>query len=256
MTARGSVSPGGPLCPGQAEESVYEITTRPLTAEEREAARLTWLESINSASPSGELGCYVAYTGAWGVAGFGGGFLIGLVAAAVMGRLDDWWRFGLWFGAIAAAVSAAVTIRGHVMMAIESRRRARRLAADAEDFGEVAVIRCEAEAAARCSHEKLIDGPVCALSVGGGALLVLRGAYVDDLCDEEGFPHESFEIEVNLRALVLNYEPSGKRLLPRSIDYGACDERERAALGRIPDQGLLRGTIETCVADIVRHLAL
>lgn len=234
---------------------MHDIKTRALTAEERERARLTWLESINSASPFGDLGCYVAYTAAWGAAGFAAGFLIGLVAALVMGHFGDWWRFGLWSGVIAAAISAAVTIRGHVMMLIDSRRRARGLAADAEDFGEVTVIRCESQAGARCSHEEVSGGPVYVLSVGDGALLVLRGAYVDDLCDEEGFPHESFEIEVNLRALVLNYAPGGQQLFPQSIDYGACDERERAALDKIPDQALLRGTIETCVADMVRHLA-
>ena len=37
---------------------MFEITTRPLTSDERETARQVWLASANSVSPTGDMGCY------------------------------------------------------------------------------------------------------------------------------------------------------------------------------------------------------
>ncbi|HJN18106.1 MAG TPA: hypothetical protein QGH10_21580 [Armatimonadota bacterium] len=223
-----------------------------MTDAERETARLTWLECSNASSPLSDLGCYFAYTGVWCVVAFGGGFVLGAIVGIIAGPPWHALRYGLWGGAILAAVAAIVTIRGHVMMAAKSWREDWQHATDTHDFGDVDVIECETDAVALCAHGNLVAGPVYILSVGDGWLLVLRGAYVDDFHDEQGFPHERFEIEVNLRGLVSNYRPAGDALSPMLIDYDRCDETERAALDGVPDQTVLRGEIHTCLADLAR----
>ena len=224
-----------------------------MTDEERETARLTWLQGQNAVSPLGDLGCYIAYTAAWCVVSFAGGFVVGAPIAVLAGRWQQWWRFGLWGGALLAGVAAIVTIHGHVVMAVESWRDGWKYAMDTYDFGEVTIIRCETDGAAYCEHGRLLGGPVCALSVGDEELLVLHGFHLEDLRDEDDFPHERFEIEVNLHGLVLEYRAEGRKLAPLMIDYEACDESERRALDDVADQTVVRGTVNTFLDELTRE---
>ena len=91
------------------------------------------------------------------------------------------------------------------------------------------------------------------LDVGDGQLLVLGGDYPNQAHEEHGFPHAAFELVVYGMDLVVEYRVDGPPLEVREIDIRSCSDNERSALEEVADQAVLRGTIETCVADIAKQ---
>jgi hypothetical protein len=229
---------------------MYEITRRPLTQEERERVG----RHLRDAFPAGcQTGCSVLVLIGLSVFGFLGGGLVAVLAALVTGNLEHVARFVLWGGGVGAGL---LTLRSIVEVgrgAIESRREARAIRQGTHDLGDARVIRCEASAAACWYDDKIDEWGGWILDVGDNELIVLCGNYAYQAHEEHGFPHAAFELAVHGMDLVLEYRADGPPLEVREIDPKSCTDNERRALEKVADQAVLRGTIETCVADIAKQ---
>ncbi len=234
---------------------MYELARRPLTEDERERVGRHVLEDPAERVAAGCLGgCQVLTLIGMSVFGFLAGGLLAVLAALVTGNLEHTARFVLWGGGVGAGLLTLPLIVEAGRGAIESRREARAIREGTHDLGSVRVVRCEVSAAARWKEEKLLgrEGGWI-LAVGDNELLVLCGDYADQAHEEHGFPHAAFELVVYGMDLVVEYRADGPPLEVRELDTHSCSDNERSALDEVADQAVLRGTIETCVADIARQ---
>lgn len=227
---------------------------RPPTEAEIERLRAEWLGPRPTGRDPG-LGCAVAF---WGLAGAMAGAFIAVIVA-VLDSPDDFWSLPwVWPAAIALAAVGAISgawlrLRVETGQVTRWERRAAEARDPNYDLGEVTVIRGEPEGAVVLpAYED--EGDTWFLGAGSGQILALFGQFADDL-DEDTFPASRFSLSLLGPHLVLDYQPDGPLLEGITIlDPERLKSEVYEAIGQI-DIVLYPGRLETCVADLVSHLA-
>lgn len=228
---------------------------RPPTEAEIERLREAAAADDLLTTPIGCVGCAAV---CWGAVGALCGALVAILVAAILkpGELDTWpWMWPLVgaFGIIGALPAGMRRVRSET----DSLRRCdeemqARLSAD-YDWGEVTVIRGEPEGAVVLpAYED--EGDTWFLGAGSGQIVALFGQFADDL-DEDTFPASRFSLSLLGPHVVLDYQPEGPLLEGITIlDPERLKSEVYEAIGRI-DIVLYPGRLETCVSDLVSHLA-